>query len=95
MVEKSMNIQNQFEKLIVKFHRQDDEILLKSYLAAIRKQPKPADMSQSLYLTCLALHMLEESGNPFPTQEEINVVEKAFKRYSRRKTLAHAIKIAA
>ncbi len=73
-----------------------EDQLLQFYLSAVKKEPKPEDMSLSLYLTCMALQIFEQFGNKFPTQEEIDVIEKAFKRYSRRKTsISQVIMVAA
>lgn len=76
-----------FNDLIIKNCQPSDDQLLSLYLNAIANEPKPDDISKSLYLTCLALQACEQLGNKFPTQEEIDVVEKAFKRFSRRKSV--------
>ena len=80
---KTYNLKN----LIIKNLHSSDDQLLKLYLNAVAKEPKPEDMSKSLYLTCLALGTFERLGNKFPTQEEIDVIEGAFKRFSRRKSV--------
>ncbi|HVV68585.1 MAG TPA: hypothetical protein VHE99_06095 [Gammaproteobacteria bacterium] len=81
-----MKIHN-FNNSMIKNYQTSEDQLLGLYLDAITNEPKSEDISQSLYLTCLALQACEQLGNKFPTQEEIDVVEKAFKRFSRRKSL--------
>jgi hypothetical protein len=76
-----------FENVIIKQSQSSDDQLLSLYLNAIAKEPKPEDMSKSLYLTCLTLETFEQIGNKFPTQKQIDDVEKAFKRYSKRKSV--------
>ncbi|HVV68586.1 MAG TPA: hypothetical protein VHE99_06100 [Gammaproteobacteria bacterium] len=76
-----------FKDLIIKNRPSNDDQLLDLYLEAVEKEPKPETMSKSLYLTCLALWAFEKIGNKFPTQKEIDAVERAFKRYSRRKSV--------
>ena len=76
-----------FKQVIIKHSQSSDDRLLGFYLNAVAKEPKPEDMTKSLYLTCLALQTFEQIGNKFPTQKEIDDMEKAFKRYSKRKSV--------
>jgi CheY-like chemotaxis protein len=62
-----------------------EQVLLNHYVVAIKNAPKPDNMSKSQYFNYLAIQLLEEMGNEFPTQVAIDYVESFIKRYSRRK----------
>ena len=72
--------------------RVSEDLLLDLYLEMRKLEPKSEDMSESLYLMCLTLQMLEKSGNKFPTQEEIDHLESTLKRFNRRKAVKLSIK---
>ncbi|HVV69589.1 MAG TPA: hypothetical protein VHE99_11270 [Gammaproteobacteria bacterium] len=61
--------------------------LFAMYLKTIVREPKPESMTKTLYITCLAINILEQTGNKFPTQIEIDAVEANLKKYSRRKSV--------
>ncbi|HVV68697.1 MAG TPA: hypothetical protein VG895_05565 [Patescibacteria group bacterium] len=72
-----------------------DCILFDLYKQVLKEEPKSEDMSQSLYLTCVAIRILEKTGNSFPSQVEIDAVEANVKRYSNRKSIKLSLKKAA
>lgn len=43
--------------------------------------PRPQNMSKSIYFVFLAIQILEKMGNIFPTQKEIDSVERLVKRF--------------
>ncbi len=51
------------------------------YQMAIKKAPKPATMKKSQYVNYLAIQLLEEMGNDYPSQQEIDLVESLVARY--------------
>lgn len=53
----------------------------------LKANPKPKKLSQSIYLTCLAVQLLEKLENRFPTQKETDATEGVLKRYRHRKFL--------
>jgi hypothetical protein len=48
---------------------------------AIKKAPKPATMKRSQYVNYLAIQLLEEIGNDYPSQAEIDLIESLALRY--------------
>ena len=48
---------------------------------AIKKAPKPATMKRSQYVNYLAIQLLEEIGNDYPSQAEIDLIESLVLRY--------------
>ena len=62
-----------------------NDLLLHYYSIALCKAPKPSKMSKTQYYNYLAIQLLEEMGNDCPTQEAIDFVEAAVKRFSRKK----------
>ncbi|HVV67622.1 MAG TPA: hypothetical protein VHE99_01090 [Gammaproteobacteria bacterium] len=72
-----------------------DGILFDLYKQILQEEPKSEDMSQSLYLTCVAIRILEKTGNSYPSQVEIDAVEASIKRYSNRKSMKLVFKKAA
>ncbi len=58
-------------------------ILWNNYLGVIKEEPKDPAMSKSLYLTCVALRILEKMGNTYPSQDEISAVETIVKCFQR------------
>ncbi|HVV69060.1 MAG TPA: hypothetical protein VHE99_08545 [Gammaproteobacteria bacterium] len=61
-----------------------EQILSQHYAEAIKKAPKPDNMSQTQYYNYLAIQLLEEGGNDCPTQEAIDYIENCLKRYARK-----------
>ncbi|HVV69638.1 MAG TPA: response regulator [Patescibacteria group bacterium] len=61
-----------------------EQVLLDYYAVAIKNAPKPDGMSKSQYFNYLAIQLLEEMGNKFPTQVAIDCVESFIKRLNRR-----------
>ncbi|HVV69411.1 MAG TPA: hypothetical protein VHE99_10345 [Gammaproteobacteria bacterium] len=59
--------------------------LIHLYLEAKENNPKSEDISHSLYLTILAIDILERIGNTMPTQAEIDCIELHIKRYTKKK----------
>lgn len=64
-----------------------DNVLWNHYLVILREEPKDPSMSKSLYLTCLAIRVLEKMGNTYPSQDEIDAVEAIMKRFQARKLI--------
>ncbi|HVV67961.1 MAG TPA: hypothetical protein VHE99_02835 [Gammaproteobacteria bacterium] len=64
-----------------------ESALYQMYLEMKIRDPKTEEMSTSLYLTCITIQILEELGNKFPTQDEIDSVEAQIIRFHRRKEL--------
>ncbi len=64
-----------------------DTEILEIYLKTIAKEPKPDLISDSLYRTCIAISILEQTGNNFPSQIEIDYIESYVKRQSRKTAL--------
>lgn len=62
-------------------------LYLKLFIEILKKETKPEGFSKTVYLTMLAIRVLEQIGNRFPTQAEIDVVESILKRFSNRKTV--------
>lgn len=60
------------------------QILMDHCLEVLKNNPKPPNTSQSLYTVSLALQVLEEMGNKFPAQEEIEYVEIIIKRLAKK-----------
>lgn len=69
-----------------------ESVLMKHYLNLLQNQPKPQGMSETTYITCLTLSILEQMGNKFPSQVEIDIVECNIKRYSLRKSIKFIFK---
>jgi hypothetical protein len=64
-----------------------NKVVKEIYLNLLLNNPKPDDMSKSIYFVCLAIEILERMGNTYPTQEEIDGVESMVKRFFHRKSM--------
>ncbi|HVV67426.1 MAG TPA: hypothetical protein VHE99_00075 [Gammaproteobacteria bacterium] len=51
------------------------------YKIAIKKAPQPALMKKSQYANYLAIQILEEVNNHYPTQAEIDLIESLVLRH--------------
>ncbi len=83
---KSLNLQAKQIGAITKNSAEFESVLMKHFLNILQQQPKPQNMSKSIYFTCTAISILEQMGNKFPSQVEIDMVELNIKRYSLRKS---------
>ena len=63
-----------------------DGALMELFLSTLMSNPKPKNMTKSVYMVYLAIQMLENMGNIFPSQKEISAMELIIKRYSNRKS---------
>ncbi|HVV67487.1 MAG TPA: hypothetical protein VHE99_00380 [Gammaproteobacteria bacterium] len=70
-------------------------LVKKFYDEIAEYESKPEDMSKSLYFTCLAIRFLENMGNKFPSQTEIDVVESIIKAKDRAQLHKVILKAAA
>lgn len=59
--------------------------LIHLYIKTKKTNPRWEGISQSLYLTILAIEILEHIGNKMPTQAEIDCIELHLKRYTKKK----------
>jgi hypothetical protein len=64
-----------------------DSSLIKIYGDLIKDYPKPKKVSSSVYLICLAIKLLENLGNQFPSQKEIDAIQAILKKYNRYKEI--------
>lgn len=71
-----------------------DNSLLEMFENLLKTNPKPKTFSQSTYLTCLAIQLLEQLGNRYPSQKDIDAIETRIKRFSKRKFLKDVYKSA-
>ncbi len=83
---------NQLNKQARFYQTALDYSLIEMFIKLLEINPKPERFNRSVYLTWLAIQLLENLGNKFPSQKEIDATEQILKRYSNRKFIKDTYK---